>query len=344
MNDIDILPRFIAVPLGCNTSHPSDSNPAVLLIAPESDGTHTIGSLQAMCRFVSLFCSFILFSEVEMSERNDQHGVSVFEAIPGSFESNGRYLCHKDFAVKKFQRSAADRVFDLQDVRTPNWCRKSVHYLIKNVVDLDINPKSSTKYHQPALKGEGLAGRFSFADIYSFCRDRLRCVLQDLTVQHAHTSRAFQECIEISTRFYILADEFLCDLERAEHYDRKQNDKMLSNTLYQLTYAYHMSRLRIKQHKSMFGDDSTPNDVWKSPHEAEMLSYMLLNAIFGGDSLSMIDHMKRYVPDELRNHPRIVFVCAVNSAVMERNAIRYARLLERADFLTGCLMARFVIL
>ena len=98
-------------------------------------------------------------------EEIEQRGSLEVGAV-NSFETDPRYNEGKLF-IKAYERSAADKVMNNPlNIRPPEVLYKCVEYLRDCIVDLDMV--------------NGLNAHFM--DIYSFVRDREKCVAQDFII------------------------------------------------------------------------------------------------------------------------------------------------------------------
>jgi len=170
-----------------------------------------VGELDALC------------SSEEIRLRTETRQIDKFELPPA-------------MALKKYQRSSADKKYLASEVRSASACWRSVEYLISTVLDFDLAAP-----HKPAGFSPSCASA-SFFDIYSFMRDRLRAVRVDLHVQNLLSDPIFVKVHEICLRFELLALFLLWGTNFGESQDRKFDLHLsltaLSQTIDPLTNAY----------------------------------------------------------------------------------------------------------
>ena len=77
-------------------------------------------------------------------------------------------------AIKTYNRSAADKVMNSpDDIRPPQVLSKTVEYLRECIGDLDLLADGENPY---------FIKKPSFEDVYSFFRDRAKCISQDFLI------------------------------------------------------------------------------------------------------------------------------------------------------------------
>jgi hypothetical protein len=212
--------------------------------------------------------------------REVSRDISIFETASIE-ELDGKQVPRValDLAVKKYMRSAADRTFSADEVRTPEAIERTIDYLITQVLDLDT----------AASRIGFLARKYAFTEIYIFLRDRLRAVRQDLALQGLGTTRVFIEAHEICIRFLIMADQFCCGQERAL-FDPKQNNEQLAQSFQPLHHAYEDAR-----------EAEEADEPWISPNEPELEAYFLLMCL--NDEGEVLNRLRMLPPDLLHTEP-----------------------------------------
>ncbi|KAG2386287.1 hypothetical protein C9374_002733 [Naegleria lovaniensis] len=173
------------------------------------DTKHLVGTCYKMC------------SDEEVNNREKERRLSVFETASRRLvdERGHEYAkAEPSLCVKAYQRAAAGTVPVASQVRPPHILRKSLDYLINEILDRD-----DASYHE----------------VFLFIRDRARAVAQDLTVQHIRDERSV-DLHEIIARFHIMSHHLLAE---EEDFDAHQNLKLLNNYLKSLQEFY--SELRM---------------------------------------------------------------------------------------------------
>lgn len=221
-------------------------------------------------------------------------------------------------AVKKYQRSSADKKYLPQEVRTVSACWRSLEYLIHTVLDFDLNPKPG--FSHPCYSA-------SYFDIYSFMRDRLRAVRVDLHVQNLLQNPAFIKVHEYCLRFELLSLFLLWGRDFGGSEDRKFDLHLsltaLSQTIDPLTAAYAKKK-----------DEQEDNvDV-----EAEITKYVLLLSLTSrGGSKTFKGHYLRQ-SERIRSNPHVRFAYQTVMDYYSGNYEIFLRKFITADFLTACAM------
>ena len=90
-----------------------------------------------------------------------------------NFELDKNGSSFDKLAVKSYSRSAADKVMNEPHlIRPPHVLYLTITYLRDCIVDQDMVEDFKSSYKYP----ENSPGKHQFSDIYSFVRDRGRCV------------------------------------------------------------------------------------------------------------------------------------------------------------------------
>ena len=257
-----------------------------------------IGELAGMC------------SEAEARLRTETRQIDRFEQA-----ANGAIDLSK--AVKKYQRSSADKKYYAHETRTIDACWNTVDYLITSLLDFDVNPKPG--YAE-------LCYSASFFEIYSFLRDRLRAVRVDLHVQNALTNPIFIRIHEICLRFELVSLFLLWGRHFGSSDDRKFDVHLsltaLSQTIDPLSNAYAKRR------------ESDPNHDIET--EAEITSYVLLLALTsrGGSKTFKSHYLKQ--PAVIKQHEKVVEAYNVVCDFYSGNSISFLSKFKSLPFLASC--------
>lgn len=126
-------------------------------------------------------------SEKEIHRRSQLEQLSASQ-----FEMDDKGKSFDSFAIKEYQRSAADKIMnESSEIRPPIVLYKVVEYLRDCIIDQDS-------------LGESDESR-DFMSIYSFVRDRLRCVANDFIILNNPCNEFYIKALEESSRFLIIA-------------------------------------------------------------------------------------------------------------------------------------------
>ena len=157
-------------------------------------------------------------------------------------------------------------------------------------------------------------------DWYTFLSNRLEAVRQDITVQHfcsVRTAKVMETCV----RFHGLCAVFLLNPPFDQH-DYEMNDMSLRSIITPLLQMYRDLR----------------QEGVVCPNESLFVSYSLVLAIhtkkIGQDLL--------HIPDDVIMSPQVQMVLRIWPAVSMEDFVTFFKLLRKADFLTACLLNRFV--
>lgn len=257
-----------------------------------------VGELSGMC------------SEAEARLRTETRQIDRFEQA-----ANGPIDLSK--AVKKYQRSSADKKYYAQETRTIEACWNTVDYLINNLLDFDVNPKPG--YAE-------LCYSASFFEVYSFLRDRLRAVRVDLHVQNALSNPIFIRVHEICLRFELVSIFLLWGRQFGSSDDRKFDVHLsltaLSQTIDPLSNAYAKRR-----------ESGVDFDV---ETEAEITSYVLLLALTSrGGSKTFKSHFLKQ-PAVIKKHEKVVEAYNVVFDFYSGNSIAFLSKFKSLGFLASC--------
>ena len=268
-----------------------------------------VGELHTMC------------SIPEAQLRTETRQVDRFELAPGASSSDVRIDMRK--AIKKYQRSSADKKYSSIEVRTVKACWDTVEYLVSNVLDFDINPKPGY--------AEACCTNSSYFEIYSFLRDRLRAVRVDLHVQNASSDHLFITIHEICLRFELLSLFLLWGRNFGTSDDRKFDLHMsltaLSQTIDPLANAYRKRREESRDAKI------SSEELEK---EAEITSYVLLLSLTsrGGSKTFKSHYLKQ--PAEIKSHPAVTKAYQTVSDFYSGNWVQFLERFSTSSYLSAC--------
>ena len=187
-------------------------------------------------------------SEAEIQERQETRQIDKFEMRQdGDLATNA--IIDPSRAIKKYQRSSADKKYREEDIRTVAACDQTVEFLAERILDFDINRKSG--FCAAAMASD-------FFDVYSFMRDRLRAIRVDLQIQDAGKDERFIKIHEICLRFELLSMHLLgAEPGQARNVDLQMSLTSLSQTIDPLLAAYRRSgssgRSEIHQYILLLG-------------------------------------------------------------------------------------------
>lgn len=146
--------------------------------------------------------------------------------------------------VKRFRRAAAgDPDQQLEELRTPSTLRKTIDYLMQDVISSDSR----------------------LPQVHKFVWDRTRAIRNDFTIQNFYTPEDVKhevDCYERIARFHIVSMHQMVNPDHVrsdEHYDGQQDLEQLNKTILTLLTKY---------------DDF--RHVLDFPNEAEFRAYFIL--------------------------------------------------------------------
>lgn len=263
-------------------------------------------------------------SKEEIKEREEQNLLSIFELDPelSYFNKETSMWVKKakpEYAIKAFQRSGGDlNKIDPSNIRTPLALKKTINYIINEIVDCDTNPKRKFVEITP----------ITFSEVCLFVIDRFKAIRKDFTI----IEDIGKECIESNefmARFLILCLNETLDLKTISGEQGLYNLNMtqLNSTLTSL-FEFYEKNSKIK-------------DSYKSTNQEEFISYFLLLALKQKpiEFISILSRIKK----EKRNSPKIYFVLKIAKAILSKDWRTFMKLLKSSDcnYLTGCMMVIF---
>ncbi|POM84245.1 SAC3/GANP/Nin1/mts3/eIF-3 p25 family protein [Cryptosporidium meleagridis] len=228
-------------------------------------------------------------------------------------------IVNEFLTVKSFQRSDASRVFHKELVRPVVWCRMVVRRLLVYFIEAD---RIFLNYLYRKPQGQG----YKYIDIYNFLRDRLRAVWQDLTVQHATRHRASIDTFEVSFRFLLFSEEYLCNLKE---FNSVQNGSLMSTCLDKLMSGYlDVLYYRKKSSSNLCDSELSRILVYDSPFQPEFWSYRILTSmsikIKDANDNRIMDIINLISP-EMIEHPLIKLSLGIHCSFRFVNIVRYFR-------------------
>ena len=175
-------------------------NPGKTSLPPPPDRA-PVGICMAMC------------SEREIKEREDFRELSRMEVLPGAVRADGLPRADAARAVKRYHRPAAGAPPPPpSELRPLGVLRRTVEHLLRVWTE---NPDEA-----PLTR-------------YLFIADRLRAVVQDLTVQRLHCDAIFGRI----ARFHAWAELAFCRVPPSQGFSAAQNRDQLCNALISLLHA-----------------------------------------------------------------------------------------------------------
>lgn len=222
-------------------------------------------------------------SKSEIILRQEEDGADTFERQIGGqkqqlysdrqgFDDIYAYGINPDFAVKRYQRSAADKILDNpSNIRPGHVLLETINYILE-LMDDDRLPKS--RYAAPEQKARG-----EWIDVYSFCRDRFRGIQQDIVIMSSHcenfkATMPVIQSLELSARFLILSIDEGSD---TKGFDPHDNVKLLSATLETLQDAYNIARRLLKNFYEKASKRFVAKPAKNRIHELELIIYISPN-------------------------------------------------------------------
>ena len=136
-------------------------------------------------------------SPEEVIQRRDVEVGSIerFEKMNQDAEMKG----FEHLAVARYSRSAANKIIHASSVRPCIITYHTISYMRDCLMDQDRIPPGQSYY-----KYESGKNRHEFEHIYSFCRDRLRQIMQDL-IRNKEVSVYDVRTTEEIVRFFIIS-------------------------------------------------------------------------------------------------------------------------------------------
>jgi SAC3/GANP family len=202
--------------------------------------------------------------EVEMRSQTKQ--IDKFEASLSSLS-----VLDPQKAVKKYQRSSADKKYLGIEIRTLLACKQTVQYLMQNILDFDINPKPGN------FNSAICSGQCDYFDVYSFLRDRLRAVRVDLQVQNSSNQPDFIYLHEVCLHFELLSLYLLpSQTPRSSQNDKKFELQLSLNSVSQTIDPL----LNAYKTQNIHGD-------------VNIHKYILLLSLAGQNDKTFVSHIKR---------------------------------------------------
>lgn len=262
-----------------------------------------VGLLDSMC------------SDSEARLRSETRQIDKFEMVAVTASQDAQIDIKK--AVKKYQRSSADKKYVAAEVRSPSACWRSLEYLVRTVLDFDINPKPG--FAQPCYSA-------SFFDIYSFLRDRLRAVRVDLHVQNLITDPIFIKVHEYCLRFELLSLFLLWGRDfggpdTSRRFDLHLSLTALSQTIDPLTNAY-----------------SSCSDPTLLSSQPEITKYILLLSLTSRNGAKTFKGHYLGLSERVRNTSEVRFAFDAVMDFYSENHAAFLSKFSQANFLTSCSM------
>eukprot|EP00439_Symbiodinium_sp_Y106_P045820 s879_g5.t2 len=265
-----------------------------------------VGRLEEMC------------SEEELRQREAERLLDPLEWLAGSEPRAPK--ADKLLATKKYQRSAAGKVFAAEEVRSLQACTRTMLFLMTQVLSADVAPETPFVV-TPSLE-----------QVYAYLRDRSRAVRQDLHLQQPLSGRSleFVECHEYCLRFEMLALFLLSPrLEPGKAssqggYSRHLGLQAISQTIDPLLAAY-------REIQCYQGADA---ELCNEPAIQRFVVLLLLAT----SPAALPAHLADLGAAVLR-HPLLVSAIAACAAFLSGDYVGFLRFYEGADFLSAVALA-----
>ena len=198
----------------------------------------------------------------EASHRESSMQLDIFEKA-----SQGRHgKVDPQLAVKKYQRSAADKKYRPEEIRTPDCCWETMCYLMGRVFDTYLLGNQDTYCFDEVPE---------FYKVYSFLADRSRAVLVDLQLQEC-SSEIFILCVEMRIRFELLSSIILQNEFDKSRYCSSTAVHSFARTMQPLLEAYRDQRELRK------------DETYISKDEPKMVSYNIAMFMRSTDEIRSI--------------------------------------------------------
>jgi len=267
-------------------------------------------------------------SEKEMFEREEQMDLNIFEVDPLISPDYMNKRVKKEFAVKRYTRSAAEKIMDNPDnIRPPEVLTKTLNYLLNEIVDIDTEKEISRRHFKKDSQEN-----YTFTDITLFVEDRFRSIKQDFVILDLKGNKDCIICHEKIARFLIL-----CLNEGLDH-DAFVGLQSLFKLFYQQLNATLTSLREFYEYVEQNVGDSS-HSLYESENIGEFVAYsIILSFTENFDLISMLNK----IPKRAKFSKKIKFAKKVARAFLAKEYITYFKLLKEADYLTACLMSLYL--
>ncbi|CAE7275507.1 Mcm3ap [Symbiodinium sp. CCMP2592] len=278
-----------------------------------------VGRVEEMC------------SEEELRQREAERLLDPLEWLAGSEPRAPK--ADKLLTTKKYQRSAAGKVFAAEEVRSLQACTRTMLFLMTQVLSADVAPETpfvvTPSLEQAAMV---LLRHWQHMEVYAYLRDRSRAVRQDLHLQQPLSGRSleFVECHEYCLRFEMLALFLLSPRLKPGKgssqggYSRHLGLQAISQTIDPLLAAYR--EIRCYQ-----GADA---ELRNEPAIQRFVVLLLL----ASSPATLPAHLADLGATVLR-HPLLVSAIAACAAFLSGDYVGFLRFYKGADFLSAVALA-----
>lgn len=265
-------------------------------------------------------------SREEAEERERLGQLHPFERQP---DDDGQLRFDRILVIKRFQRSAAGRVYSSQEVRTMSACWRTVTFLVENIFDLD-------KVRKPAFA----VSHPDFTEVYSYIHDRLRAVRVDLHVQRpwALTQLNFVAVHECCLRAEMLSFFLLSGMPGGESAEcRRFCIQAVSQSISPLMDAYSAWH-QVEASAWPLGADCPPPELALTFEPALQRYVILLLTSFSplSEAVAHVAGLAR----SMMEHPTVQFAIRALAAFRAGDYRRFLRYYKAADFMTAVAMSR----
>ena len=262
-------------------------------------------------------------SSKEVSERESQNLLSVFELDPKLTKKDpqsGNIIkkANPSYCIQTYIREGGD-MNQSECVRTPETLKKTLFYILDNIIDSDkiINEKFTKLFP------------INLSEIVLFTSDRLKAIKKDFMLNNLKNNKYMIQCYELIARFLILCINETLDIKtiKGKQGLYNLNVKELNSVLNDLYKFY------------TYKDESKKNNVYVSNNQEEFLSYFLLLSLKNPiDYFSILSKIKNN--NVFKNSKKIKLVINISKCYLNKDYKTFMEILKNkeTDYLISCLM------
>ena len=262
-------------------------------------------------------------SSKEVSERESQNLLSVFELDPKLTKKDpqsGNIIkkANPSYCIQTYIREGGD-MNQSECVRTPETLKKTLFYILDNIIDSDkiINEKFTKLFP------------INLSEIVLFTSDRLKAIKKDFMLNNLKNNKYMIQCYELIARFLILCINETLDIKtiKGKQGLYNLNVKELNSVLNDLYKFY------------TYNDENNKNDVYVSNYQEEFLAYFLLLSLKNPiDYFSILSKIKNN--NLFKNSNKIKLVINISKCYLNKDYKTFMKILKnkQTDYLISCLM------
>eukprot|EP00347_Sterkiella_histriomuscorum_P019184 403342615 len=248
--------------------------------------------------------------------------IENLSASPFETDRNGDGF--QKFAIKCYSRSAADKVMnEPTEIRPPEVLYKVIEYLRECVVDQDLLEKGQGTYALPSP---------TFSDVYSFVRDRGRCVANDFIILDDESNIYNLKSLEELSRFLIISYH---DGYTDQNFGVYQNTQILTKILGSIKNCYKQLKV-FYQHDQQLLSELLRNQV-------EFMSYLIIASSY--DPLISQEEISKSTENSVSTSQKKLLMQAIkiNHAIQHSDPVSYFKLIEsrEVNYMFKCMMLYF---